>query len=51
MKGFDKELWEKNVVAIVSTGLLHKYSQNPDFAVLLLATGDKPNAEANKHDK
>jgi ribA/ribD-fused uncharacterized protein len=51
VEGFDKELWEKNAVAIVSTGLLHKYSQNPDFAALLLATGDQPIAEANKHDK
>lgn len=48
--GFDKQLWEQNAVAIVSTGLFHKYSQNPDFGALLLATGDQPIAEANRHD-
>ena len=50
VKGFDKELWEKNAVAIVSTGLLLKYRQNPAFAAVLLATGEQPIAEANPHD-
>jgi len=48
--GFDKARWETHAVAIVSMGLFHKYSQNPDFGALLLATGDQPIAEANPHD-
>jgi ribA/ribD-fused uncharacterized protein len=50
VQGFDKQVWEANALAIVSTGLFHKYSQNPEFAAVLLATGEQPIVEANKHD-
>lgn len=48
---FDPDLWTKIAKLVVSKGTMLKYTQNPDLAKMLLATGDTLLVEASPYDK
>jgi len=51
VKNFDEEEWVKSRLRIVVEGNLHKFGQNEELKVKLLATGDKKLVEASPWDK
>lgn len=50
VRGFDAALWNAQCEALVYTGLLEKFRQNPELLEALRATGDTLIAEASPTD-
>ncbi|MGI4872340.1 MAG: NADAR family protein [Janthinobacterium lividum] len=50
IRGFDAAAWDAQKSEIVRTGNLHKFSQHPDLAAFLLATGERVLVEASPVD-
>lgn len=48
---FDEDKWNNVAQEIVLQGNLAKFTQNPDMAAILLATGDKELVEGAHYDK
>lgn len=49
-RGFNSEVWDVNKIEIVTTGLKHKFLQNPVLAQKLMGTGDAILAECAVKD-
>ena len=50
VKGFDSNVWDSHRTAVVVTGNMAKFGQNPKLRAFLLSTGDKILAEASPYD-
>ena len=50
IRGFDAAAWDAQKYALVTTGNLHKFSQHPELAAFLLATGEWVLVEASPVD-
>lgn len=51
VKPYDDTIWSNLREKVVTAGLLHKFSQNPELLQTLLSTGNRKLVEASKYDK
>ncbi|MCX4819712.1 NADAR family protein [Streptomyces sp. NBC_01142] len=50
VRGFDETIWKRERLAIVRSGSVHKFGQDPALRGFLLATGDRVLVEASPLD-
>ncbi len=51
VRGFDDAVWERERYALVVTGSVHKFGQNPELGGFLLGTGERVLVEASPMDR